>query len=85
MDDPDNAHLEAIGTPIQAVQAQREALGQRTRGVLDVAGREASEREASGLSGQLSDWLVAAPVQVALCSAERRAEADALGKAYPKK
>ncbi len=85
MDDPGNAHLEAIRAQIQAVQAQLEAVGQRTSGVLDVAGLEALEREASGLSGQLSDLLVAAQVQVALCSVELRAEEEALMKAYPKK
>jgi hypothetical protein len=85
VDDPGHEHLEAIRTPIQAVQAQLEALGQRTRGVLDVAGLEALEREASGLSSQLSDLLVAAQGQVALCSAEWRAEEEALVKAYPKK
>ena len=85
MDDPGNAHLEAIRAQIQAVQAQLEAIGQRTSGVLDVAGLEALEREASGLSGQLSDLLVAAQVQVALCSVELRAEEEALVKAYPKK
>ena len=81
VDDPGNEHLEAIRTQIQAVQAQLEALGQRTSGVLDVAGLEALEREASGLSGQLSDLRVAAQVQVAFCSVERRAEEDALVKA----
>jgi hypothetical protein len=84
LDNPGNEYLEAIRTPIQAVQAQREALGQRTRGVLDVGGLEALEREASGLSSQLSDLLAAAQVQLALCSAEWRAEEEALVKAYPK-
>ena len=84
MDDPGHEHLEAIRPPIQAVPAQLEALGQRTSGVLEVAGLEAIEREASGLSSQLSDWLVAAQVPVALCSAEWRAEEEALVKAYPK-
>jgi predicted metal-dependent hydrolase len=36
VDDPGHEHLEAIRTQIQAVQAQLEALGQRTSGVLDV-------------------------------------------------
>jgi hypothetical protein len=85
VDDPGHEPLEAIRTQIQAVQAQLEALGQRTSGMLEVAGREAIEREASGLSSQLSDLLVAAQVQVALCSAELRAEEEALVKAYPKK
>ena len=85
VDNPGNEHLEAIRAQLQAVQTQLEALGQRPRGVLDVAGLEALEREASGLSGQLSDLLVAAQVHVALCSVELRAEEEALVKAYPKK
>jgi hypothetical protein len=85
VDNPGHEHLEVIRAQIQAVQTQLEALGQRTGGVLDVAGLEALEREASELSGQLSDLLVAAQVQVALCSVERRAEEEALVKAYPKK
>jgi len=84
-DDPGHDHLEAIRTQIQAVQTPLAALGQRTSAVLDVAGLEAIEREASGLSRQLSDLVVAAQVQVALCSAELRAEEEALVKAYPKK
>jgi hypothetical protein len=84
VDNPGNEHLEAIRTQIQVVQAQLEALGQRTSGVLDVAGVEALEREVSELSGQLSDLLVAAQIQIALCSAELRAEEEALVKAYPK-
>ena len=84
MDNPGYEHLEAIRTQIQAVQAQLEALGQRTSGVLDVNGLEALEREAKGLSSQLSDLLVAAQVQVALCSAALRAEEESLVKAYPK-
>jgi hypothetical protein len=66
VDNPGTEPLEAIRAQLQAVQTQLEALGQRTRGVLDVAGLEALEREASGLSGQLSDLLVAVQVQVAL-------------------
>ena len=85
VDNPGHEHLEVIRAQLPAVQAQLEALGQRTSGVLDVAGLEALEREASELSGQLSDLLVAAQVQVALCSVERRAEEEALVKAYPKK
>ncbi|MFO1430219.1 MAG: hypothetical protein U1F76_15625 [Candidatus Competibacteraceae bacterium] len=85
MDNPGCEHLEAIRTQIQVVQAQLEALGQRTRGVLDVNGLEALEREAQGLSSQLSDLLVAVQVQVALCSTELRTEEEALVKAYPKK
>ena len=85
MDDPGREYLEAIRTQIQAVQAQLEALGQRTSGVLDVNGLEAVEREAKRLSSQLSDLLVAVQVQVALCSTELRTEEEALVKAYPKK
>ena len=81
MDDPGHDHLEAIRTQIQAVPTQLEVLGQRTRGVLDVAGREAIEQEARGLSRPLSDLGVAAPVQVALGSAELQAEEEALVKA----
>ncbi len=85
MDDPGREYLEAIRTQIQAVQVQLEAVGQRTSGVLDVNGLEAIEREAKGLSSQLSDLLVAVQVQVALCSTELRTEEEALVKAYPKK
>lgn len=49
-----------------------------------MGGREALEREASGLSRPLSDLLVAAPVQVALGSAEWRAAEEAWVQAYPK-
>lgn len=85
MDNPGCEQLAAIRTQIQAVQAQLAALGPRPSGMLDVNGLEALEREAKGLSSQLSDWLVAVQVQVALCSAEFRAEEEALVKAYPKK
>ena len=85
MDNPGHEHLEVIRAQLQAVQTQLEALGQRTGGVLDVAGLEALEREASELSGQLSDLLVAAQGQGAWCSVELRTEEEALVKAYPKK
>jgi hypothetical protein len=85
VDNPGHEPLEVIRAQLQAVQTQLEALGQRTGGVLDVAGLEALEREASELSGQLSDLLVAVQVQVALCSVELRAEEEARVKAYPKK
>ena len=45
------------------------------------AGVEALEREASELSGQLSDLRVAAQIPVALCSAELRTAEEALVKA----
>ena len=50
-----------------------------------MAGLAALEREASGLSGQLSDGRVAAQGQVAWCSAEGRAAEEARVKGYPKK
>ena len=84
MDNPGCEPLEAIRTQVQVVQAQVEALGQRTSGVLDVNGLAALERAATGLSSQFSDLLVAVQVPVALCSTELRTEAEALVKAYPK-
>lgn len=85
MDDPGHEHLETIRTQIQAVQAQLEAVGQRAKGLRDATALEQFERETSALCGRLSDLLVAAQVQVALCSVELRAEEEALVKAYPKK